>query len=349
MRTITYSEAVREAIREEMKRDERVFLMGEDIGRLGGTFKVLDKLWEEFGPERVIEAPISEEGIMGAAIGSALAGLRPVFEIMYNDFLCLTMDQLVNHAAKIRYFSGGEFTVPMVIRTQEGGRTSQAAQHSQCLEAILCHIPGLKVVLPSNPADAKGLMITAIRDEDPVIFIEHKFLYSKKGPVPEEHTGIPFGEAKILQEGNDATIIAVSDMVNYALDAAKELAAEGIHVEVIDPRTLVPLDEDRILSSVRKTGRLIIAHEAVRRCGIGAEIASIVAEKEFQSLKAPIKIVASKNTPLPFSPSRATAIGYGAMPDLVEVLSKCKTPLEEAVLPQTHHIVDAVKQALQGK
>lgn len=348
MKILTFSEAIREAIREEMLKSEAIILMGEDIGRLGGTFKVLDGLWKEFGPDRVIEAPISEEAIVGMACGAALAGMRPVFEIMYNDFLCLTMDPLANHAAKLRYMTGGEFSVPMVIRTQEGGRTSQGAQHSQCLEAMLCHFPGLKVVIPSTPADAKGLLKTAIWDEDPVIFIEHKFLYSKKGEVPEGDYRIPFGVANIRREGTDVTIVALSDMVNYALEAAEDLAKEEINAEVIDPRTLVPLDEEAIFASVHKTGRLVITHEAVRRCGFGAEISSLVAEKAFRSLRAPIKIVAAQNTPLAFSPSRATAVGYGAMPELVEVLSKCKDPLEEAILPQRSQIVQAAEDLMAG-
>jgi len=348
MKTLTFSEGIREAIQEEMRKSQAVILMGEDIGRLGGTFKVLDGLWKEFGPDRVIEAPISEEAIVGMAMGAALAGMRPIFEIMYNDFLCLAMDPLVNHAAKLRYMTGGEFSVPMVIRTQEGGRTSQAAQHSQCLEALCCHIPGLKVVMPSTPMDAKGLMKAAIWDPDPVIFIEHKFLYSKKGPVPEEDYAIPLGVASVRREGSDVTIVAISDMVNYALEAAEELAQKGISAEVIDPRTLVPLDEEAILASVRKTGRLVITHEAVRRGGFGAEISSLVAEKAFRSLRAPIKIVAAQNAPLAFSPSRATAVGYGAMPELVEVLSKCTHPLEEAILPQRHQIVQAARDLLAG-
>ena len=346
MRTLTFAEAIREAIREEMLKSDAVILMGEDIGRLGGTFKVLDGLWKEFGPDRVLEAPISEEAIVGMACGAALAGMRPVFEIMYNDFLCLAMDPLANHAAKLRYMTGGEFCVPMVIRTQEGGRTSQGPQHSQCLEAMLCHVPGLKVVMPSTPADAKGLLKTAIWDGDPVVFIEHKFLYSRKGEVPEGEYQIPFGAASVRREGSDVTIVAFSDMVNYALDAADDLDREGISAEVIDPRTLVPLDEAAICSSVRKTGRLIITHEAVRRGGFGAEIASLVVERIFHALKAPIRIVAAQNTPLAFSPSRATAVGYGAMPELVEVLGKCKDPLEEIILPQRHQIVQAARDLM---
>jgi pyruvate dehydrogenase E1 component beta subunit len=349
MREIKGSEAIREAIRNEMLRDERVFLMGEDIGKLGNTFKVLDGLWEEFGSERVIESPLSEEAIAGAAVGAALAGMRPVFEIMYIDFSTLAMDHIVNRAAKIRYVSDGGFTVPMVIRTQEGGRVSVGCQHSQCLEAFFCHVPGLKVVMPSTPMDAKGLLLAAIRDEDPVIFIEHKLLYNRRGPVPEEDYEIPLGVASVRRPGNDVTLVSWSDMVHYSLDAAKELSAEGVEVEVIDLRTLVPLDEEAVLSSVRKTGRLVVSHEAVRRCGYGAEVSSIVAEREFHSLKAPIRIVAAKNTPIPFSLTRTgEGGGYGALPSLSDELKKCTDPLEEAILPQRHSIVDAVREVMKA-
>jgi pyruvate dehydrogenase E1 component beta subunit len=349
MREIKGSEAIREAIRNEMLRDERVFLMGEDIGKLGNTFKVLDGLWEEFGSERVIESPLSEEAIAGAAVGAALAGMRPVFEIMYIDFSTLAMDHIVNRAAKIRYVSDGGFTVPMVIRTQEGGRVSVGCQHSQCLEAFFCHVPGLKVVMPSTPMDAKGLLLAAIRDEDPVIFIEHKLLYNRRGPVPEEDYEIPLGVASVRRAGNDVTLVSWSDMVHYSLDAAKELSAEGVEVEVIDLRTLVPLDEEAVLSSVRKTGRLVVSHEAVRRCGYGAEVSSIVAEREFHSLKAPIRIVAAKNTPIPFSLTRTgEGGGYGALPSLSDELKKCTDPLEEAILPQRHSIVDAVREVMKA-
>ncbi len=349
MREITFAEAIREGVRGEMLRDERVFLLGEDIGRLGNTFKVLDGLWREFGPQRVIESPISEASIGGAAYGAALAGMRPVFEIMYIDFALLALEQLLNHAAKMRYISNGQYPVPLVIRTQEGGRSSQGPQHSQCLEAIFAHSPGLKVVMPAFPADAKGLLTTAIRDEDPVIFIEHKFLYFKKGPVPEGEHLIPFGKARIVREGKDVTIVGISHMVHYALEAAEKLAEEGIEAEVIDPRTLVPFDEETVFASLAKTGRLLIAHEAVRRCGFGAEIASLAVEKAFRSLKAPVRIVAAKNTPLPFSPSVTTALGYGAMPDLAAVLSRCKEPLEEAVLPQVRQVVSAAKELVSWR
>jgi pyruvate dehydrogenase E1 component beta subunit len=275
--------------------------------------------------------------------------MRPVFEIMYIDFSTLAMDHIVNRAAKIRYVSDGGFTVPMVIRTQEGGRVSVGCQHSQCLEAFFCHVPGLKVVMPSTPMDAKGLLLAAIRDEDPVIFIEHKLLYNRRGPVPEEDYEIPLGVASVRRPGNDVTLVSWSDMVHYSLDAAKELSAEGVEVEVIDLRTLVPLDEEAVLSSVRKTGRLVVSHEAVRRCGYGAEVSSIVAEREFHSLKAPIRIVAAKNTPIPFSLTRTgEGGGYGALPSLSDELKKCTDPLEEAILPQRHSIVDAVREVMKA-
>ena len=348
MREIKGSEAIREAIRNEMLKDERVFLMGEDIGRLGNTFKVLAGLWEEFGPERVIDSPLSEEAIAGAAVGAALAGMRPVFEIMYIDFSTLAMDHIFNRAAKIRYISGGECSVPLVIRMQEGGRVSVACQHSQSLEALYCHIPGLKVVMPSTPYDAKGLLISAIRDDDPVIFIEHKLLYNRKGLVPEKEYTIPVGMADVKREGKDITIVSWSDMVHFSLDAAEKLEGEGIHAEVIDVRTLVPLDEDTIITSVRKTGRILIAHEAVRRGGYGAEVSSIISEKAFDYLRSPIKIVAAKNTPIPFSLSRTgEGGGYGAIPLLSEELKKCKDPLEEVVLPQTHNIVEAARAVVE--
>ncbi len=302
MREIKGSEAIREAIRFEMLKDDRVFLLGEDIGRLGNTFMVLAGLWEEFGSDRVIDSPLSEEAISGAAVGAALAGMRPVFEIMYIDFSTLGMDHIMNRAAKIRYITGGESSVPMVIRMQEGGRVSVGCQHSQCLEALYCHIPGLKVVMPSTPADAKGLLLSSIRDDDPVIFIEHKMLYNSRGPVPEGDYTVPLGVANVRRKGKDVTIVSWSDMVNFAIDAAEDLETEGISAEIIDLRTLVPTDEEAILHSVRRTGRLVIAHEAVRRGGYGAHISSIVSEKAFKSLKAPIKIVAAKNTPIPFKP-----------------------------------------------
>lgn len=302
MREITYREAVREALREEMRRDPSVFLLGEDIAEFGGSYKVTQGLLEEFGHERVRNTPISEAAIVGAALGAALVGMRPVAEIMYVDFMGIAMDQIVNQMAKIRYMFGGKARVPVVIRTQQGTGRSSAAQHAQSLEAWFVHVPGLKVVQPSTPYDAKGLMKASIRDDNPVIFLEHKLLYAEKGPVPEEEYVIPLGKADVKRPGKDVTVVATSRMVLKALNAAKDLEQEGIDVEVVDPRTLSPLDEDTILESVKKTGKLVVVHEAVRRCGFGAEIAATVAEKAFDYLDAPIKRVTALDTPMPFNP-----------------------------------------------
>jgi pyruvate/2-oxoglutarate/acetoin dehydrogenase E1 component len=302
MREITYRQAIQEALREEMQRDESVFLLGEDIAEFGGSYKVTAGLLEEFGPERVRNTPISEAAIVGAALGAALVGMRPVAELMYIDFSAIAMDQIVNQVAKVRYMFGGKAKASLVIRTQGGAGRSSAAQHAQSLEAWFMHIPGLKLVQPSTPYDAKGLLKTAIRDDNPVMFIEHKLLYPVQGPVPEEEYLIPFGQADIKRVGSDVTVVATSRMVHRALEAANRLAAEGISVEVVDPRTLNPLDEDTILASVRKTQRLVIAYEAYERGGIGAEIAALVANKALDYLDAPIERVASLNTPMPFSP-----------------------------------------------
>lgn len=302
MREITYREAIREALREEMRRDPSVFLLGEDIAEFGGSYKVTQGLLDEFGPERVRNTPISEAAIVGAALGAALVGMRPVAEIMYVDFMGIAMDQIVNQMAKIRYMFGGKARVPTVIRTQQGTGRSSAAQHAQSLEAWFVHVPGLKVVQPSTPYDAKGLMKASIRDDNPVIFLEHKLLYAEKGPVPEEEYIVPLGKADVKRPGKDVTVVATSRMVLRALNAAKDLEQEGIDVEVIDPRTLAPLDEDTILESVKKTGKLVVVHEAVRRCGFGAEIAATVAEKAFDYLDAPIKRVTALDTPMPFNP-----------------------------------------------
>jgi pyruvate/2-oxoglutarate/acetoin dehydrogenase E1 component len=285
-----------------MLRDERVFLMGEDVGRFGGTYKVTQGLWEQFGDERVRDAPLSEAAIAGAAVGAAMTGLRPIAEIMYIDFTAIAMDQIANQAAKLRYMSGGQALIPVVFRTQEGAGRSSAAQHAQCLEAWMAHIPGLKVVLPATPYDVKGLLKTAIRDDAPVVFIEHKLLYNTKGEVPEEEYLIPFGEARVCRTGTDVTIVAISRMVLKALDAAEQVAREGISVEVIDPRTIVPLDIDTIVSSVKKTGRLIVTHEGYTRCGVGAEIATQVIEKGLYYLEKPVKRVCGLNVPIPFAP-----------------------------------------------
>ena len=302
MPQILYKEAVRDALREEMIRDDRVFLIGLDIGRFGGTYKATAGLWEEFGDERVRDAPLSEAAIAGAAVGAAMTGLRPVAEIMYIDFMTIAMDQIVNQAAKLRYMSGGQAEVPVVFRTQEGGGRASAAQHAQSLEAWFAHIPGLKVVLPATPFDVKGLLKTAVRDDRPVVFIEHKLLYNTAGEVPAEEYLIPFGQAKIHRRGSDLTIVALSRMVLKALEAAEQLAGEGIEAEVIDPRTVVPLDLETILTSVEKTGRLIITHEAYSRCGVGAEIAARVMEEGLYYLERPIKRVCALDVPVPFAP-----------------------------------------------
>jgi pyruvate/2-oxoglutarate/acetoin dehydrogenase E1 component len=302
MGTLTYRDALKEALREEMQRDETVFLMGEDIAEYGGAYKVTDGLYHEFGKERVRNTPISEAAIIGTALGAAITGMRPVAELMYIDFTTVGMDQIVNQVAKIRYMVGGQLNVPMVIRTQGGPGRSSAAQHGQSLEAWFVHVPGLLVVMPSTPADAKGLLKTAIRDDNPIMFIEHKLLYTEEGEVPDGDYTIPFGVADVKREGSDLTIVATSRMVLKVLDAAEELSAEGIEVEVIDPRTLVPLDEETILNSVRKTNRLLIAHEAVERGGFGAELAALVVRKAFDYLDAPIERVAAAPVPVPFAP-----------------------------------------------
>jgi pyruvate/2-oxoglutarate/acetoin dehydrogenase E1 component len=302
MRTVTYREALKEALREEMQRDETVFLIGEDIAEYGGAYKVTDGLWREFGKERVRNTPISEAAIIGTTLGAAITGMRPVAELMYIDFTCVCMDQLINQAAKIRYMVGGQLEVPLVIRTQGGGGRSSAAQHGQSLEAWFTHTPGLFVVMPSTPYDAKGLLKTAIRDNNPVMFIEHKMLYNEQGEIPDEEYTIPLGVADVKRKGGDLTIVATSRMVLFSLAAAEELAKEGIEAEVIDLRTLVPLDKEAILSSVRKTNRLLIVHEAVERGGFGAELAALVSREAFDYLDAPIERVAALPVPLPFAP-----------------------------------------------
>ena len=318
MRVITYREALKEALREELQRDETVFLIGEDIADpFGGTYKVTAGLTETFGTERVRNTPISELGLLSAAVGAAITGMRPVAEIMYVDFLACGMDSLANQAAKIRFMSGGKIEVPLVVRTQGGSGRSSAAQHAQSLEAWFVHVPGLKVVMPSTPYDAKGLLKAAIRDNDPVVFIEHKLLYNTEGPVPEEEYIIPLGKADIKRQGTDVTVVATSRMVIKALAAAEQLAKEGISVEVIDPMTLVPLDEEAILASVRKTSRLVIVHEAVERNGFGAEIAAIVAKKAFYDLNAPITRVCAKNVPIAFAPNLENYV----IPDVPQIIA----------------------------
>ncbi len=302
MRKITDREALREALREEMRRDPRVFLLGEDIAQFGGSYKVTQGLLDEFGPERVRNTPISEAAIVGAAVGAALTGMRPVAELMYVDFSGIAMDQIANQAAKNRYMFGGKALVPMVLRTQGGAGRSSAAQHAQSLEAWFIHIPGLKVVMPATPYDAKGLLKTAIRDDNPVIFIEHKLLYPETGEVPEEEYLVPLGVAEVKRAGEDVTVVAHSRMVHLALRAADRLAAEGISCEVVDPRTLDPLDTSTILRSVEKTSRLVILQEAVAQCSFASEVAALVAEEALDCLDAPIRRVTALDTPMPFSP-----------------------------------------------
>jgi pyruvate dehydrogenase E1 component beta subunit len=289
---------------EEMRRDRRVFFMGEDIGVYGGAFGVSVGMIEEFGAERVRDTPISEAAIAGAAAGAAVTGTRPIAEIQFSDFLSISMDQLGNQAAKMRYMFGGKAQVPMVIRAPEGSGTGAAAQHSQSQEAIFCHIPGLKVVIPSTPYDAKGLLKTAIRDNNPVLVFEQKLLYRMKGPVPEEEYLIPFGEADIKREGKDLTVVVWGRMVGMCLEVAEKLGKDGISVEVLDPRTLVPLDTQAIIASVKKTGHLVIVHEAVQTGGFGGEIAAMIADSEaFFHLDAPIRRVAGYDIPIPYNPN----------------------------------------------
>src|SRR6202171_4009184 len=298
VRELTLGEAVREALAEEMRRDPRVVLMGEDVAEAGTPFKVLSGLVEEFGTQRVIDTPISEAGFTGVAVGAAMTGLRPVVDIMFGDFLTLVMDQMVNQAAKVHYMSGGEWKVPMVMRTTLGATRRSAAQHSQSLHAWFSHVPGLKVVLPSTPYDAKGLLKTAIRDDNPVIFFEDKMMYKLKGPVPEEEYTIPFGLADIKRSGDDITLVATSSMVQVALGAAALLEKIGIRAEVIDPRTTWPLDENTLIASVKKTSRAIVIDEGYGRYGVTAEIASVIAEGAFFNLEAPVKRMGAMHVPI---------------------------------------------------
>jgi len=326
-REITYLEAVREAMSQEMRQNEEVFILGEDIGVYGGAFGVTRGMIEEFGPERVRNTPISEAGIAGAAVGAALTGMRPILELQFSDFITIAMDQMVNQAAKTRYMFGGKGKVPMVLRTPAGSGTGAAAQHSQSLEAWMAHIPGLKVVQPSTAYDVKGLLKAAMDDDNPVIFYEHKLLYKTSSHVPEEQYSIELGKADIKRAGTDVTIVATAIMVHKALEAAAELEKEGISVEVVDPRTIVPLDKETIINSVKKTGRLIVVHEAVRRGGIGGEIASMVAESEaFDYLDAPIKRLGGKEVPIPYNPN-----------------------LEKAAIPQVPDILAAVRETVRYK
>ncbi len=302
MREITYAEAIREALRQEMQRDEHVFLMGEDIGVYGGAFGVTLGLLDEFGPERVRDAPISEAVIAGAAAGAAMTGMRPVAEIMFMDFTTIAMEQIVNQAAKTRFMFGGKAEVPMVLRTPGGSGTGAAGQHSQSLEAWFVHSPGLKVVMPSTPYDAKGLLVASIRDDNPVIFVEQKLLYRSKGPVPEELYGVPLSVADVKREGRDLTIVATGVMVSRSLAAAEVLAAEGIEAEVVDPRTLKPYDPATISESVIKTGRVLIVNEGYKTCGFAAEISAMISEgPAFMYLNAPIRRLTGLDIPIPYN------------------------------------------------
>ncbi|HEY2844405.1 MAG TPA: alpha-ketoacid dehydrogenase subunit beta [Bryobacteraceae bacterium] len=318
VRELTLGEAVREALAEEMRRDPRVFIMGEDVAEAGTAFKVLSGLVTEFGPERVLDTPISEAGFTGIGVGAGMTGMRPVVDIMFGDFAGLIMDQMANQAAKIHYMSGGKWKCSMVLRTTLGATRRSAAQHSQSLHAWFCHIPGLKVVMPSTPYDAKGLLKSAIRDDNPVVFYEDKMMYKLKGPVPEEEYIIPLGVADVKRAGDDVTIIATSSMVQVALGAAKMLEERGVSAEVVDPRTLWPLDEKTLIDSARKTSRVIVVDEGYGRYGVTAELAAMIQENAFFDLEAPVKRMGAMHVPIPFSP-----------------------PLEDATVPTERSVCDA--------
>jgi acetoin:2,6-dichlorophenolindophenol oxidoreductase subunit beta len=321
VRELTFGEAIREALAEEMRRDPRVCILGEDVAEAGTPFKVLSGLVEEFGKQRVVDTPISEPGFTGIGVGAAMTGLRPVVDIMFGDFLTLIMDQVVNQAAKVHYMSGGKWKVPMVLRTTMGATRRSAAQHSQSLHAWVSHVPGLKVVLPSTPADAKGLMKTAIRDDNPVIFFEDKMMYKLKGPVPSGEYTIPFGQADIKRVGTDITIVATSSMVQVALGAAVSLEEIGISAEVVDPRTTWPLDEKTIVESARKTSRAIVVDEGYGRYGVTAEIAAVIAEGAFYDLDGPVRRMGAMHVPIPFSP-----------------------PLEDATVPSERSVFELARE-----
>jgi pyruvate dehydrogenase E1 component beta subunit len=325
MPNMTFAQALNDAHKLEMERDPNIYVAGEDVGVYGGIFGVTQGLREQFSEKRVRDTPITESAIVGTAVGAAACGLRPVIELMFVDFIGVALDQLYNQAAKMKYMFGGKAKLPMVMRTSCGAGIGAAAQHSQCLEAWFMHVPGLKVVMPSTPYDAKGLLISSIRDDNPVVFLEHKILYGVEGEVPDGAYTIPLGLADIKREGQDVTIVATAQMANLSISAAEKLSAEGISVEVVDPRTLSPLDEETILKSVQKTHRLVIVHEEVKFAGSGAEIAAIVAEKAFDYLDAPILRVAAPFTPVPFSPT-----------------------LEKEFIPSEDKIIQAVKTVIGG-
>ncbi len=323
MRTISYRQALNEALDEEMSRDPKVVVWGLDVGPYGGAFGVTQGLSEKHGCERVIDMPISEAGYVGSGVGAAVTGLRPVVELQFSDWITIATDQLINHAAKIRYMFGGLLKVPLVLRAPVGGYVSSSADHCQMFESVFAFVPGLKVVLPATPYDAKGLLKSAIRDNNPVIFFEHNQLYKMEGPIPEEEYLIPLGKADVKREGTDVTIVTYSFMLHKSLQAATQLAAEGIDAEVVDLRTIDPLDEETILTSVAKTNHLVIVQETWPRCSVSSEVAAVVAEKGLESLDAPVVRVTSENVPNPFSPV-----------------------LEEFVLPQVGDVVKAVKEVM---
>lgn len=325
MRTLTYAQALAEAMAEEMRRDPSVMLLGIDIGPYGGAFGATRGLWEEFGAERIIDMPVSEAGYVGAAVGAAATGIRPVVELQFSDWITIASDMLINQAANMRYMFGGEISVPLVLRAPVGGYVSAAAQHSHMFESIFAFVAGLKVALPATPYDAKGMLKSAIRDNNPVIFFEHKQLYEVEGVVPEEDYTVPLGVADVKREGADVTIVTYSYMVTKSLAAAEQLAQEGIDVEVVDLRTIDPLDEETILASVRKTHRLVVVQETWRKCSVSSEVAAIVAEKGLDYLDAPILRVTCKDVPIPFAPV-----------------------LEEFVLPSEADIVAAVREVAGG-
>lgn len=321
MREITYLEAIREAMTQEMERDETVFLIGEDIGEYGGAFQVTHGMLEQFGHERILDTPITELGLTGAATGAALIGMRPIAEIMFMDFTTLASEQLVNQAAKLRFMFGGKASVPMVLRTPAGSGTGAAEHHSQSLENWFVHIPGLKVVMPTTPYDAKGLLLASIRDNNPVVFIEHKLLYKTKGEVPEEDYVVPLGQADVKRQGEDLTIVATSIMVSRALEAAEKLAEEGFEIEVVDPRSLRPLDADTIVASIKKTGKVLIVHEAVKTGGFGGELAGVIAESEaFGYLEAPIVRLAGREIPIPYN----RTLEHHAVPQVEDIVEKAR-------------------------
>lgn len=327
VRELSYSQAIQEAMAIALERDPRVFLMGEDIGVYGGAFQVTGDLVERFGADRVIDMPISELGGAGVAVGAAVTGMRPIFEFQFSDFATLAMEQIVNQAAKMRYMLGGEVSVPLVMRFPSGSGTGAAAQHSQSLEAWLAHVPGLKVIQPATPYDAKGMLLAALEDPDPVMIFEHKLLYKTKGEVPEGHYTVPIGKAEVRRVGADVTIVATSIMVHKSLEAAVKLHEEGIEAEVIDLRTIRPIDKETVIESVKKTSRLICVYEAVKTLGIGAEISAMIAESEaFDYLDAPIIRLGGKDSPIPYNPD-----------------------LEKAAVPQVLDIIEAARALVQGK